>query len=93
MWSADRDGDVEGDDETTDILKSLKERGIDILQGIQNHFEAQHGGLRAALTLTHDITLRRLGAPIGTIPMMLNTAIQNIGYNPSKNSFKPALTR
>ena len=90
MWSADRDGDVEGDDEMTDILDPLKERCIDILHGIQNHFG---GDLRAVLTLNHDITLRRLGAPIGTIPMMLNTSIQNIGYNPSKNSFKPALTR
>ncbi len=35
MWSADRDGDVEGDDEMTDILDSVKERCIDILQGIQ----------------------------------------------------------
>ena len=41
----------------------------------------------AVLTLSQLITLRRHGAPIGTIPIMLNTSIQNNGYNPSKNPF------
>ena len=44
--------------------------------------------LVARLTLTQDSNFRRLGAPMGTIPIMLNTSIQNNGYNPSKNSFK-----
>ena len=39
------------------------------------------------LTLSQRITLRRHGAPIGTIPIMLSTSIQNNGYNPSKNPF------
>ena len=93
MWSADRDGDVEGDDETTDILNSLEEHCIGILQGIPNHFGTQHGGLRVVLTLTHNITLRRLGAPVETIPIMLNTSVQSNGYNPSKNSFNLPNTR
>ncbi len=76
MWSAGRDRDVEVDDETTDILDSVKERCIDILQGIQNYL-GTHGG-EAILTLTHKITLQRLRAPIGTIPIMLNTSIQNL---------------
>ena len=39
------------------------------------------------LTLTQVITLRRHGAPIGTIPIILNTSIQNSRYSPSKNPF------
>ena len=34
MWSAYRDGNMEGDDETTDILNSVKECCIDILREI-----------------------------------------------------------
>src|SRR5258708_26761557 len=37
------------------------------------------------LTLAQDINLRRLGAPFGTIPITLNTSIQNNGYNLPKN--------
>src|SRR5258706_6165015 len=40
------------------------------------------------LTLAHDITRRRLGTPIRTIPIRLNTSTQNNPYNSSKNSFK-----
>ena len=84
MWSADRDGSVEYDDEMTNILNPLKKGRIDILQQIR--IMMQQGA--ALLTLTHDITLRRLGTPIGTIARMLNTSAQNTGYGPSKKSFK-----
>src|SRR5258708_3823521 len=49
--------------------------------------------IRNVLTLIQDSNLRRLGAPVGTIPVMLNTSIHNNGYNPSKNSFKHSPTR
>src|SRR5258706_11437874 len=47
----------------------------------------------SALTLSQTITLRRHGAPIGTIPIMLNTSVQNNGHIPSKNPFNFANAR
>src|SRR5882757_3489512 len=47
----------------------------------------------AELTVAHEITRRRLGAPIGTIPIILNTSTQTNTYNPSKNSFNFPHTR
>ena len=77
---------MEGDDKVTDILDSLKECHIGILQEIRIILElTQRSVWRAVLTLTHDITLQRLGAPIRTIPIMLSTSIQNIRYTPSNN--------
>ena len=78
---------MERDDKMTDILNSLNKGWIHILWSIQLILDCE---LEAsyALTLTQNINFRRPGAPIGTIPITLNTSIQNNGYNPSKNFFR-----
>jgi len=35
VWGADSDGDMEGDDEMTHVLNSLKNSGIRILQQVR----------------------------------------------------------
>ena len=93
MRSTDRNRSVEGDDETTDVLHFIENRRIGVLHQ-QDHLRMQAtGNLGAVLTLAQDITSRRLGAPIGTIPMILNTSTQNNGYNPAINPSKLAHTR
>jgi len=88
MWSAHRDRGAESVDETTNVLNSLSKRRIDTLHQIRFTLNA-HVSQVSVLTLTMvDITLRRLGTPIGTIPIMLNASIQNNAYGPSKNFFK-----
>ena len=74
MWSTNKDGCEEGDYNTANILNSLNMVGIGILKESINNANQRKTG--TVPTLTHDITLRRLGAPIGTIPIMLNTSIQ-----------------
>jgi len=81
---------VKSDQEMTNILNYFKKRWIRILQPIEITLESK---LAARLTLTQDSNFRRLGTPIGTISIMLNTSIQNNGYNPSKNFFKLSNTR
>ena len=89
MWSADGDGGVEGDDEMTDVLNPLKKGPIVILRQITISLLKTPELIAAAvLALIQDITDRRLGTPIGTIPKMLNTSIQKSGYSPSKNASK-----
>ncbi len=73
---------MKSDQEMTNILNSLKNPCIRILMPVEITLERK---LVARLTLTQDSNFRRLGTPIGTIPIMLNTSIQNNGYNPSKN--------
>ena len=85
MWSAEGDGSVKGDQEMTNILNSLKKCWIRILQPVEIALECK---VAARLTLTQDTNFRSLGIPIGTIPIMLNTSIQNNPYNPPKNFFK-----
>ena len=82
MWSADRNGSVEGDDETANILDSFNNSWTSILHTVRIRWQ-----YRAELTLAHEIIQHRLGAPTATIPRILNTSIQNNLYNPSKNSF------
>src|SRR6266404_6247253 len=86
MWSAHGDRGAKSVDQTTNTLNSLSKHQIPILHQIRSPFQYQPGAL---LTLTTvDLTLRRLGTPIGTIPIMLNTSIQNNPYGPSKNLLK-----
>ena len=83
MWSADGDGNLKSDQEMTNILNSLRNRRIRILQPpVDITLECK---LTARFTMIQDSIFRGLGAPIGTIPTMLNTSIQNNGYDPSKN--------
>ena len=76
---------MKSDQEMTNILNSLKKRWIRILQPVEITLECKQA---ARLTLTQESNFRRFGTPIGTIPMMLNTSIQNNTYDPSKNFFK-----
>ena len=73
---------MEGDDETANVLNSLDDSGIPVLQQIRIVLGIQADG---NLTLAHEITRRRLGTPIATILIRLNTSIQNNPYNPPKN--------
>src|SRR5258708_31143986 len=86
MWSAHGDRSPECVDETTSPLNYLSKHQIPILHQIRFAFENQVGALLTLITV--DLTLRRLGSPIGTIPIMLNTSIQNNAYGPSKNVLK-----
>src|SRR5258706_15935851 len=60
----------------TNILNYFKKRWIRILQPIEITLESK---LAARLTLTQDSNFRRLGTPIGTISIMLNTVIKLAG--------------
>ena len=79
---------MEGDQEMTGILNSVKKCWIRTLSQIVSIWNANWQQAGDVLTLTKDSTLRRPGAAIGTIPIMLNTSTQNNGYSPSKNSLK-----
>ena len=90
MWCAHRDGVAEGCDEMMNILDSLFKRQIAVLCQSYIRMTLKYNQLQAGVMLTLrqvNITLRRLGILVETIPIRLNTSIQNNGYHPSMNFF------